>query len=266
MQVALLCSVLGAVMVLGCGGDDGGDGGPRTDGGGGNAGVFDPSVTEVRIEIDHETGEAPYTGTIVGFGDTFGLSSANMRRVFGPRKQLTIPTTTAAMEVIGAIADEQLTVDDLLALAAAHRDQRSAGAVYTYYVVFVSGLYTDGTGPRPNVLAVSIGSTGVIAMFKDVIAGTGGVVPNVEKFVEQSTLVHELGHAVGLVANGVATTSAHHDAAHGAHCTNDGCVMYYLNEGAGDMATFVRQYVTSGDAILFDAACLADVDALTGGP
>ena len=124
------------------------------------------------------------------------------------------------MEDIGAIPDEELTVDDLLAIAAAHRDQRSSAAVYTYYVVFVSGFYTDGTGPRPNVLAVSIGSTGVVAMFKDVIAGTGGVVPNVEKFVEQSTLVHELGHAVGLVANGVATTSAHHDSAHGAHCTN----------------------------------------------
>jgi hypothetical protein len=117
------------------------------------------------------------------------------------------------------------------------------------------------------VLGVSIGDSGVVAMFKDVIAGTGiAAVPNLERFVEQSVLIHELGHGFGLVANGVATTSAHHDEAHGAHCTNDRCVMYWLNEGANDMAMFARQYVVSGNSILFDDACLADVDALTGGP
>ena len=256
-----LLTSLVVVIVSGCGGDDGGgddDDDPP--------GVFDPAITEVRVEIDYETGQAPYTGPIIGFGDAFAISTANLGRIFAGAKTVTLPTTTAAMQDLGAIADEELTGDDLLAIAADHRDQRSAGNVYTYYVVWVSGLFTDGSGPRPNVLAVSIGGTGVVAMFKDVIAGTGGVVPNVEKFVEQSTLVHELGHAIGLVANGVATTSAHHDQAHGAHCTNDACVMYYLNEGAGDMAAFAQQYVTSGDAILFDAACLADVDALTGGP
>lgn len=254
-----IASLVVMVALVGCGssgGDDDDD----------PPGVFDPSVTEVRIEIDYESGNPPYTGAVVGFGDTFAVSQANLDRVFGGHKTVTIPTTTAAMEDIGAIDDEELTADDLRAIAAAHRQDRSAGNLHSYYVVFVSGLFTDGGGPNPNVLAVSIGSTGVIAMFKDVIAGTGGVVPNTERYVEQSTLVHELGHAIGLVANGVATTSAHHDTAHGAHCTNDRCVMYYLNEGASDMASFAQQFVTSGSSILFDDACLADLDALTGGP
>ena len=29
--------------------------------------------------------------------------------------------------------------------------------------------------------------------------------------VEQSTIVHEIGHAIGLVNNGVPATTAHHD-------------------------------------------------------
>jgi hypothetical protein len=252
------------VLMAACG-SSGGDGGDDY-GEPGKRGVFDPAVTEVRIEIDHETGEAPYTGPVLGFGDTFALTTANLDRLFAGAKTVTLPTTAAAMEDVGAIADEELTVDDLLALADQHRDQRDGGAVRTYYVIFVSGNFADGGGVQPGVLGVSIGDTGVVAMFKDVVESTGvAAVPNLERFVEQSTLIHELGHAFGLVANGVATTSAHHDSAHGAHCSNEQCVMYWLNEGASDMAMFARQYVVSGDAILFDDACLADVDALTGG-
>ena len=253
------------VLAAACGSNGAGDGGD--DDAPGQRGVFAPEVTEVRIEIDHETGEAPYTGPILGFGDTFTLSESNVRRLFAGRKTITLPTTAAAMEDVGAIADEELTVDDLVTLASQHRDETDSETRKAYYVLFVSGYFTDGNGPNPGVLGVSIGDTGVIVMFKDVIESTGvAAFPNLERFVEQSTLIHELGHAFGLVANGVATTSAHHDAPHGAHCTNEDCVMYWLNEGAGDMAAFAQQYVVSGDAILFDEACLADVDALTGGP
>ena len=42
--------------------------------------------------------------------------------------------------------------------------------------------------------------------------------------------------------------------------------MYYLNEGAADAAMFARQVITTGNKILFDAACLADVDARTAAP
>ncbi len=250
----------------GCGGSEGDDDDSGGDGPGAR-GVFDPAVTSVTIEIDYETGEAPYTGTVVGFGDTFALSTANIGRLFAGKKQVTLPTTTAAMQDIGAVADEELTVADLLALADRHRGQRDTATTKTYFVVFVSGHFADAAGVQTGVLGVSLGDTGVIAMFKDVIAGTGVVAfPNLERFVEQSVLVHELAHGIGLVANGVATTSAHHDAAHGAHCSNDRCVMYWLNEGASDMAAFAREYVVSGNSILFDTACLADVDALTGGP
>lgn len=255
-------SLLVLLAACGSGGGDGDD----DDGPAGQRGVFEPEVTEVRIEIDYESGEMPYTGPILGFGDTFTLSEANVGRLFAGRKTVTLPTTTAAMQDVGAVADEELTADDLLALAAQHRDTSDTATMKSYYVLFVSGYFTDGNGPNPGVLGVSIGDTGVIVMFKDVIASTGvAAFPNLERFVEQSTLIHELGHAFGLVANGVATTSAHHDAPHGAHCSNEACVMYWLNEGAGDMAMFAQQYVVARDAILFDDACLADVDALTGG-
>jgi hypothetical protein len=256
--------VLGACGGIGPSGDDtGGD-----DTGGDDAvDVFDPAVTAVDVEIDYETGEAPYTGDILAFGDTFDITVGNLGRVFSGTKALSVPRTTAAMQDVGPIDDEELTTTDLLALAATHRQLADTATRKAYYLIFVSGNFADGDGVQPGVLGVSIGRTGVVAMFKDVIESTRLVAfPNLERFVEQSTLVHELGHAIGLVDNGVAMVADHKDAEHGAHCSNQECVMYWLNEGASDAAQFARDYVTAGDAILFGDECLGDVDALTGGP
>jgi hypothetical protein len=229
--------------------------------------VFDSEVDEVAIEIDYETGEAPYTGNILAFGDTFDPLIANLDRVFSGTRQLDVPTTEGEMEDVGAIADEELTSTELLALADEHRALADASTRKTYYLIFVSGNFADADGVQTGVLGVSMGHTGVIAIFKDVVESTGiPAVPNLERFVEQSTMIHELGHAIGLVDNGVTPTSVHTDEAHGAHCTNEDCVMFWLNEGASDAAQFARDRVTGGDAVLFGPECLADVDALTGGP
>jgi hypothetical protein len=233
----------------------------------GNGTVFQPEVTDVVVEIDYETGQQPFTGPILGMGDTFDLSQANVDRLFAGKKQLTLPRDIADMQDVGTIADEELTVPEILDLAKAHRDQHDTATTKTFYVLFVSGHFADGNGVQTGVLGVSIGTTGVIAMFKDVIRSTNvPALPHVVRYVEQSTLVHELAHGFGLVNNGVPMVMAHSDPAHGAHCNNDKCVMYYLNEGASDAAMFVRDKVISGSSILFDDHCLADADAITGGP
>ena len=233
--------------------------------GSGAVSVFDPSITRVVVEIDYETGQPPYTGNIVAFGDTFAPTMANIDRVFAHKKMLTIPQTLADMQDVGVVPDEELTVADIQALAAQYRNQHDAPGVKTYYLIWVSGHFADDSGVRDTVLGVSFGDT--VAMFKDVIKGTGSLSsPNTERYVEQSTLVHELSHSIGLVDNGVPMVAPHKDAAHGAHCNNSNCVMYWLNEGAADARTFAINRVLTGSSILFDDACLADVDALTGGP
>ena len=264
---------LALVLFAACGGTAAGGGGDDDDdppGDGGvtdNGMVFEPEVTKVVIEIDYETGQQPFTGAPLGGEDAFDLSAANLDRLFAGKKAITLPRTLAEMQDVGEIDDEELTGNELLALAAQHRAQIDGGDTKTYYLLFVSGLYTTDEGPQSGVLGVSFGNTGVIAMFKDVIRSTNVIgFPNVVRFVEQATIIHELGHAFGLTDNGVPMVTPHRDVEHGAHCNDDACVMYYLNEGASDATAYVRDRVLTGDTILFDANCLADADAITGGP
>jgi len=147
-----------------------------------------------------------------------------------------------------------------LDIAAKHRDQADAADRAPLYIPFLNGLFHDEQMVRNDVLGVSIGATRVIAMFKPVIMSAASL-PNVRKFVEQSTLVGEFGHAVGLVNNGVAMVNAHQDTAHSAHDTSSACVMYYANEGANDAAQFAQRYITTGSEVIFDSGCLADTAA-----
>ena len=81
----------------------------------------------------------------------------------------------------------------------------------------------------------------------------------VKRYVEQSTLVHESGHAIGLVNNGLPMTSTHEDTAHRAHCSNPDCVMYWQNEGSDALKTFVLNRLNNPSLVMYDQACLKDV-------
>jgi hypothetical protein len=78
------------------------------------------------------------------------------------------------------------------------------------------------------------------------------------KYVEQVTLIHEIGHAIGLVNNGLPMVEAHQDADHGAHCNNPDCVMYWANEGPNDMLKFAQNASMNQATIIFDSKCLND--------
>jgi hypothetical protein len=225
--------------------------------------LYGASIKRVVIEVDYAAGFAPYTGNIVLFGDTWGLFKSNAERLFlGADKALEVPTELTQMEELSSVTGTEWGGQAILDVATQHRDQLSGGDTATYYFVWLPGYYHDGEKLRTDVLGVSLGWTGVIAMFKDVIETTG-VAPgdNVERYVEQATLVHEFGHAIGLVNNGLGLTAAHHDEPHGAHCTNQDCIMYYAIEGTSGAIEFVSKSVKGQDSLLFAGDCLADVDA-----
>lgn len=226
---------------------------------------FAPALEAKRIaiEIDYAKGAEPFTGNSVAFGDTWRLFETNAKKLFeGTGKTIEVPTTLAGMERLDDVNGAQFSGDAILAIAQRHRQTRTSNEAIAYYVVWLAGIYEEDGKARDEVLGVSLGSTGVVAMFKPVIERAAlPLVPDLARIVEQVTLVHEFGHAVGLVANGIPATSSHHDAPHGAHCTNDRCVMYFSVEGVDAARDYAQRNVTRSDIVLFGDECLADVIA-----
>lgn len=221
--------------------------------------LYSPRITTIVLEVDYAPGAEPYTGEVGGFGDLWGLFRSNAEALFADSgKTFVIPTTVEEMEELTDVSAEDFTAAEILDLAELYRDEPNTSSTATFYAVWLDGYFDDGTEVRQDVLGVSIGGTGVIAMFKPVVETTGGSFPNIAKYIEQTTIIHEFGHGVGLVNNGVPMTSEHEDVDNGAHCTNPECVLYYANEGASGAVEFVKDYVTSGGSILFGAECLAD--------
>lgn len=223
--------------------------------------AFSDDVAALRFEIDAMVGAEPLGASGTASAAPWELLRVNVEALYerAPR-EIALPEDA---EAIGVLADPgalDYDADALLELAAAHRDTPTSSSDLTFHVMFVDGYYLDEGIRQDAVLGVSLGDTGTIAMFAPVI-GDGPL----SRFVEQTTLVHELGHAIGLVDNGVDMVDDHLDAAHGHHCENPDCVMYWLNEGATDLRTYAQQYASSGDVVLFDDACLADAAAAAAG-
>jgi hypothetical protein len=244
--------------------------------------LYGPSISTIKIEVAYVSNAAPYVGPIPTFGkDAWRLmevnleGSSSMPGLFtGLNKTFVLPKTLAEFELVasapgstfsdnGAMATSY-TVSQIQAIAAANRKQPGSGTA-SFYVLFLDGYYNDGTGPDTSVLGASIGSTRIIAMFKPVIVASADPMhPFQERFVEQAVLIHELGHAAGLVNNGIAMAKAHEDTTHRLHCTNPACAMFWLNDGGAGARLFVQRYITTGEDVLYGSECLADAAKAAG--
>jgi len=262
--MALLCAGL-----IGCDDDADPADGPDAEASVGRAGLFGPDVRSLTIEVDYAPGAAPevsYGGLLGGDRSPWDIFETNLVALYADAPPtLNIPRALDAMQALPAdafaaddfAADDNYTVDAILDLADEFRDTPSEATARSVYVIWLDGYYADDSGRRETVLGVSLGDTGVIAMFKPVIDSVGSTAR-----VEQTTLVHEFGHAAGLVANGIMQVEDHHDAEHGAHCSNEDCVMYWTIESAAGVRDFVGAILGGDDPrVLFGAACLADAHA-----
>ena len=109
-----------------------------------------------------------------------------------------------------------------------------------------------------------------IAIFKEtVIRGCqlGGMPsPDLQAMLcekaEKSILVHELGHAFGLVENPLAMVRDHRDREHGRHCTNKKCVMYWQHR-IGRIFGILKGRIMNGNdsALGFGPDCIDDLEA-----
>lgn len=148
------------------------------------------------------------------------------------------------------------TIAEMQDLAEEYREGESTEDHSNFFIAIVNG-YKEGDDGEINesVIGVSLTGTSIIFLFRDVIAGS-----EVPQYVLASTVVHELGHALGLVNNGIEPATDHHDSDNGAHCSNPDCVMYWQNEGLADVREFAKQVRTTGNFGMFGPECLEDFE------
>lgn len=220
---------------------------------------FDSNITRVEFEIDYETGAQPYTFSLLTGGDTWDLFQTNVEAVYRSiAPQIVVPSELDEMQRLDFDLVDDYSTQDIVAIAAEHRELYDTDTTRAFYLIFLDGYFAVDGVRDEQVIGISIGNTGIIAMFKPVYDGQTGA-----SIIEQTTLIHEFGHAIGLVNKGLPLSTEHHDTQNGPHCLNQDCVMFWQNEGLNDIVGFIARLIFDDDDILYGPECMADIEAVT---
>jgi hypothetical protein len=223
--------------------------------------LFSAEIKTVELEIDYVEGAEPYTGEVGDYSDLWALFRANATRLM-PGKKIVCPSAVSDMELLQGEGGGNYSTTRILDIAGRHRDLENTATKAVFYGIWLDGYYEDEYGTHEDVLGANIGDTGVIAMFKPVLAASEEL-PTVVRFGEQTTFIHEFGHALGLVNVGIPLASEHEDSEHPGHCSNTDCAMYWANDQILSLIEFAKNFVDTGDPVVFGSECLDDVDAFS---
>lgn len=215
----------------------------------------------VTVEVYYEPGAEPYEGNIGVSTPLWNITRDNITEIFSYKTtspDIFVPEALSEMIELSPQNRTSWSVDNVINLYKNNHMLKPTSTSAVFYIYFLNGFSSSGS----NIIGFSINDTPVIAIFKDVIENSS-TNNGVRRFVEQSTIVHELGHAFGLVNNGIPLSSSHQDSEHGAHTLNEDCIMFWLNEGASDLRNFVQTFITTGETRMWGPEVLADVEAFS---
>jgi len=262
-----LKSLLAALLIVlsllaGCSGSGSGSASPESsqDAGGKNAlslniATLFSTDSSITVHVAYEPGAVPFTGTMQNGVPYWSIFESNIDALFLGRAvqpDVEVPMTLGEMTEIPEQGRASWTLEEILALAGQEYNISQTSVTADFFIFFLNGHYND----QDKVIGISIGGTSVIAVFKDVLLNSG-LTTFTETFIEQATLVHEFGHSVGLVDNGIPMLVNHEDPDHPHHCTNNECVMYWENDNVS-IVNFIEKIRNSSSSVIFGQECLDD--------
>lgn len=218
------------------------------------------TTSKVVVNVYYEPGAEPFEGDTARGNPYWGILEDNLEAIFQFRSAppaLQVPKELSEMNEIDSQNQTTWSAETVFQLHERTQSPSVQEGEDHFHIYFLKG----NAESSPNVIGFSINGTTVMAVFKDVITASGS--SNVQKFTEQSTIVHEMGHALGLVNNGVPLASNHQDPNNSAHTSNSDCIMYWQNEGASDLRQFVLNIITSGNTVMWGPEVLQDVKAIS---
>jgi hypothetical protein len=217
------------------------------------------TVISITVHVAYEPDAAPFTGAFSDGGQYWSVLETNMNALFLGRiiePEVYVPKDITVMEQISKQAQISWTTAQIYNLAKGTWDTTQTSTSAEFYVLFLNGYFNDQGVMNRQVTGISINTTPVIAIFKDAVRASG-YSSFVDTVIEQTTLVHEFGHAAGLVNIGVPMVKDHEDSGHPGHCTNEDCVMYWENDGT-KLNLFIQKIINSPSDVVFGPECLND--------
>ncbi|HUR67534.1 MAG TPA: hypothetical protein VMZ03_14370 [Chitinophagaceae bacterium] len=198
--------------------------------------------TSLKIEVQYMTGFQP---------DAAALNhlQATLSNLLNKPSGITVVT-----KEIPAASNSFLSLSDVINIERNNRSAFSSGSELAVYVLYTNGNYTD-----PNVLGIAYKNTSVVLFGKMINDNSGGLGQTSRTKLVATVAEHELGHLVGLVDLGTVMQTNHEDNAHGNHCNNTDCLMYYASE-----TTDILGFLLTGNIPSLDANCRADLRANGG--
>jgi hypothetical protein len=158
------------------------------------------------------------------------------------------------VDALDVTTQSTYSVADVSALEEQHRTAFTEGSTLALYFLFLDGEYSED----PNVLGFAYYNTSMAIFQEKIEDNTGAPLQAAQSTVEGAVLRHEIGHNLGLVANGSPMQTEHQDEPHGRHCDDESCLMFYAVRTLGFIDSL------TGDGPELDADCLDDLQANGG--
>ena len=214
----------------------------RTVGASSNELLSSSKYKSLKIEVQYMTGFAPDNAALdqlKTFLSTY-LNKPNGITII--TKEIAVSSSTT------------LDTNGVSSIEKANRTAFSGSHEIAVYVLYTSGQYTNN-----QTLGIAYRNTSTALFGKTIRDNSGGLGQVSRTKLEATVLQHELAHLLGLVDLGSPMQSQHKDAAHGNHCNNNSCLMYYASE-----TTDILGVLLTGSVPSLDAACVADLRANGG--
>ncbi|MDP2316217.1 MAG: hypothetical protein Q8P41_25185 [Pseudomonadota bacterium] len=209
--------------------------------------LADTTYTSLQVEIDWVAGHAPDEDALDHLRTTL---EALCNKPGGVQILLDDELPDQGAPAWSYDAAEDLEID----WRDRYRDPDTGVAVLYY-------LYVDGHSDRDTDAGRILGYAyhgSSLLMFAETMADVSAGLLGLGGGVEPTVLVHEAGHVLGLVNNGVEMVTGHEDPDHTHHDANEECIMYWAAEtdAIGDLL--------GGGTPDFDEECRADMQAAGG--
>jgi hypothetical protein len=161
---------------------------------------------------------------------------------------------TVIQSQVASAGNTVLSLNDIALFEKNNRTVYTSGTQLGVYVLYTDGNYSEG-----NVLGLAFRNTSISLLGKTIHDNSGGIGQASRTKLESTVLEHEFAHLLGLVNIGSAMQTNHQDGAHGNHCNNNSCLMYYASE-----TTDILGLLITGNIPVLDTNCKADLTANGG--